>query len=340
MFKIFDTLKSLALNFLSKSADYLSLKALIKLANKKILLPFYHTVSNETLPHINNLYRFKNVTEFKNDLDFLTKYYKSVSVDEVVNSKVFNLKIEKPIFHLSFDDGLNEIRNVIAPILLERGIHATFFINSDFIDNKNLFYRFKVSLIIDELKKNIPIEVEKKLEMVLESEPSSFRTKLLSLTWNDILLIDEVGYLLNIDFDEYLKRKPYLSSDDVIWLSKKGFSIGAHSENHPRYKDISLLDQIKQTNGSLRYLEDNLNIKSKLFAFPFSDDGVTLDYFNDVNLIPNYSFGTSGLLDDIVVSNLQRIPLELYNLNSETIIKAHYLKYILKKIYKRNMINR
>ena len=330
----------LASKLLFKSIKYISLNTLIKTSKKKNLLPFYHTVSDEILPHVENLYQVKKINEFKSDLDFICKYYKSISIDEVLNLKTPIRKIKKPVFHLSFDDGLKEIRTVIAPILLERGIHATFFINSDFIDNRDLFYRFKVSLIINELKKIINSEIEKKIEIVLKSKPFNFRTKLLALTWNDILIIDQIGELLNIDFGEYLNRKPYLSSEDIIWLSEKGFSIGAHSENHPRYKDISLLEQIKQTNGSLKYLEDNFNIQKKLFAFPFSDNGVTLDYFNHKNLIPNYSFGTSGLREDVVVFNLQRMSLELFDLSAESIIKAYYLKYIIKKLYKSNLINR
>ena len=50
---------------------------------------------------------------------------------------------------LSFDDGLREVYTIIAPILKERGLPATFFITTDFIDNKKLFYRNKASLLIE-----------------------------------------------------------------------------------------------------------------------------------------------------------------------------------------------
>lgn len=48
---------------------------------------------------------------------------------------------------------MRQCYDVILPILEAKGIPATFFINSGFIDNKDLFFRFKASFLIDELHK-------------------------------------------------------------------------------------------------------------------------------------------------------------------------------------------
>ena len=52
---------------------------------------------------------------------------------------------------LSFDDGLVECHQVIAPLLMTKGVPATFFLNNHFIDNRDLFFRYKASLIIDQV---------------------------------------------------------------------------------------------------------------------------------------------------------------------------------------------
>jgi peptidoglycan/xylan/chitin deacetylase (PgdA/CDA1 family) len=310
----------------------ISFEVLQSLSSYKIILPLYHTVSDRKLPHIENLYKVKTVTEFRRDLDFFQKKYQSISIkgltDIIENSK----KLHYPVFHLSFDDGLKEVRTVIAPILLEKGIHATFFLAPDFLDNKKLFYRFKVSLIINALK---DIDRSNQLNKTLKSllfqiRGDSIQEQLLNISFNDVHILDEVAELLDINFNDYLEEEsPFLSKDDVKWLINNGFSIGAHSLNHPKYSDIPLKEQLYQTKESLNYLKLNFDIKEKLFAFPFTDVGVSDSFFKkllDENII---SFGTSGLSKQKHKFNLQRIPMEREQISPVDILKLQYLKCLL-----------
>src|SRR5437868_11346983 len=122
-----------------------------KISPVKTLLPYHHLVSDEDLLHIKHLYAYKSSTQFRNDLDYLLKNFHPVSADEL--SKAINTGEETPSnsFLLTFDDGFKEVYDVISPILLEKGIPAVFFVNPAFIDNKELFYRCKISLVIEEL---------------------------------------------------------------------------------------------------------------------------------------------------------------------------------------------
>ncbi|RYD69268.1 MAG: hypothetical protein EOP53_27470, partial [Sphingobacteriales bacterium] len=64
--------------------------------------------------------------------------------------------VKYPSFFLSFDDGLRSFYEVAAPVLQRKGIEAACFVNSSCIDNKALFFRYKASLLIEELSvKNI-----------------------------------------------------------------------------------------------------------------------------------------------------------------------------------------
>jgi hypothetical protein len=120
---------------------------LISMTGQRILLPFYHVVSDEGKDHFKHLYPARSVDEFNADLDFIMKYFQPVSLIELIDLINSGKKPKKPVFHLTFDDGLSEFYNIIAPILKERGISATVFLNNDFIDNKQMFYRFKASLL-------------------------------------------------------------------------------------------------------------------------------------------------------------------------------------------------
>ena len=134
--------------FISKQVGRLfSEKALYKI-NSPVFLPFYHTVSDKKLPYILN-YPYRNSAEFEKELDYFLNYFKPVALDYLLK----NPKPKEKVFHLSFDDGLKECSHIIAPVLLRKGIPATFFVNPGFVDNKTLFHRYKASVVLSELNK-------------------------------------------------------------------------------------------------------------------------------------------------------------------------------------------
>ncbi len=123
-----------------------------RLTGQKRILPFYHAVSNNPKPHLKHLGYYRTKDHFENDLDFFLKYYYNIPIEEIE-------KTNSMTFHISFDDGLSEVYNEAIPILLEKKVDASLFINTDFIDNERLFYRHKISLIIDDIKSsNLSLE--------------------------------------------------------------------------------------------------------------------------------------------------------------------------------------
>lgn len=311
--------------------EKLDLKLLMKISGQRHIIPLYHTVSDSQLPHIENLYRVKDVAGFKKDVDFFLKYYKSVSVSNLLESLKANKKKE-PKFHLTFDDGLKEIVTIIAPILLDKGIHATFFINPDFVNNKSLFYRFKVSLLINQIKSKVTSEnAFKNLNTLLhELKGNNLIHKLLNVSYGNKDILEKAAEILEVDYQDFLKTKPFVDEQDIQWLLEKGFTIGAHSLDHPLYKDISFEDQIDQTERSLNVLEEKFKLATRLFAFPFTDTEVSKDFFNRINRKEStYSFGTSGLKYSLEKLNFQRVPMENSSLEIDELVKMYYLRHYI-----------
>lgn len=110
------------------------------------IFPFYHTVSDKKLAHIRHLYHYRSVREFEQELDFFLKHYEPVEPGQLIKEGTISGKKQ---FLLTFDDGFAEIYHVIAPLLTKKGIPAIFFLNTGFIDNKDLFYRCKASILAE-----------------------------------------------------------------------------------------------------------------------------------------------------------------------------------------------
>lgn len=305
---------------------------------KPSVLPFYHMVSDTVPLHIKHLYKPKNIKQFIADLDFLLRNYEPVDTQTLLNYHTEN-KTRKPIFHLSFDDGLREMYEIVAPILRKKGVPATFFVNTGFIDNKELFYRFKVSLILEKLSQN-PL-LKSNIIQFIKQPDLDIAAYLLRLPYSKSLELDDIASLIELDFNDYLKQQqPYLSFDEINSLALQGFSIGAHSINHPLYKDLSLTEQFSQTIESVDYVVRSFNQPLRLFSFPFTDDGVSLEFFEKIASSVDLTFGTAGFKLDKVSFNLQRIPAEKMPANFRNRLLFQYVRYFCQSVIKKNIVIR
>ncbi|MBO6305913.1 MAG: polysaccharide deacetylase family protein [Paludibacteraceae bacterium] len=119
-----------------------ALARLQKAAKRYVVCPFYHAVSDKPLPHISPLYRHRTEQEFRADLDWLMEHYEPIRWSDIDRYE----KEERPAFCLTFDDGLKEFYTIVAPILEEKKIPCVCFLNSTFIDNRDLMFRYKDAL--------------------------------------------------------------------------------------------------------------------------------------------------------------------------------------------------
>jgi peptidoglycan/xylan/chitin deacetylase (PgdA/CDA1 family) len=250
---------------------------------------------------------------------------------------------------LSFDDGLREFHDVAAPILLRKGIPAVCFLNSAFIDNADLFYRYKASLLIDRLQKRTGNEEQENLVGTWFKENHLAQTadyqSLLKVSYTKRHLLDELALLLGLDFNAFLRdQRPYLTSEEIASLIQKGFSFGSHSIDHPEYRFLTEEEQLRQTAESIRVIRLKFGISEKLFSFPFTDYEVKNSFyakiFDPLQPIADLSFGGAGLKKDPVRRNFQRIAFEGTTMDARQILGTEYLYYMIKSIFGKNIIRR
>jgi peptidoglycan/xylan/chitin deacetylase (PgdA/CDA1 family) len=341
--------RSLAFQVLPSVAQLLPLNLLIRITGKRIIFPFYHLVSDDDIPHVKHLYRTRKVDEFIHDLDFLLRHYKPIGISDFLDFIDNGRKLPGNSFLLSFDDGLREFHDVATPILRQRGIPAVCFLNSGFIDNTDLFYRYKASLLIDKLQSDKDLAGKKDAieKWFLENHlPLTHDYRgLLEVSYKTRDVLDELASIVNIDFNEFLlKQRPYMDSAQISSLIQQGFTFGAHSIDHPEYRFIDEKEQIRQTAESISMVSGKFGIREKVFAFPFTDHGVKKTFFDIIfdplQPLAQLTFGGAGLKQDSIRRNIQRIAFEGTSLDAKQILGTEYLYYMIKAIFGKNLIRR
>lgn len=289
---------------------------------------YYHAISDARLPHIENLYRYKNSREFSTDIEYLLRNFRPITEKDLYDYALNGKELPPKAFFLTFDDGLKEAYTVIAPILKKKGLSAAFFISSGFIDNADIFFRYKASLLIDRINSSPLSETEstrlaQAIPLAHSKTETDFRSAILSITYQSRHILDQIANILQFDFHEYLKnKKPYLSSEEIRALRQDGFSIGSHSIDHPLYADLPLTEQLRQTQAGTQALEALLGSPIRLFSFPFSETAISDQFFSATtgNTQDLLSFGTISSAHNKAKRFFTRISLERTNTTTGDII--------------------
>lgn len=272
-----------------------------RLFPKDVIALGYHIVSDEDLPHL-KYYSYKDSGQFEADVAFMTERFRSVSYDEVAAHRLRRIALPPQSFLFTFDDGFAECYSVIRPILQRHGASGVFFVTTDFLNNRALFFETKVSLCLaaieqmgtDDLKERaeslgIDAKVhhsgrralaESRLSFARIARPTSPAHRalalwLLSLQQDDEAEIVAACAALGVDPDAYARRRPlYLDEKQVRRLAADGFIVGGHGLAH---LPLQRMDRNRLENEvvmSCQIVRDLTGQEKVPFAFPYHGDGI------------------------------------------------------------------
>ncbi len=301
----------------------------------------YHGVGEVRPPHLKHLSCWRDLTAFKCDLDLFLRHYTPVGLDDVLAYAAQGRTLPANAIHLTVDDGLREAAEVIAPIRFKRGIPATFFLTTGFVDNQILGYRHLASLLIERIAAMSATRRENldgPLGELFRSHGvalSGGNEAILRVDYSQRGLLCEIATLIELDVDDYLRtERPYVSRDDVRALIAQGFSVGAHSIDHPPFGSVPAEEQHRQAAESLTTIADWFAPPRRVFAFPFSTDGVEPEFYDriDRDRKVDLFFGTGWRLHQPTRQVVDRIPMDSCSSRSASAI--------LKEVYSRNWVSR
>jgi peptidoglycan/xylan/chitin deacetylase (PgdA/CDA1 family) len=312
-------IKSLARRLGVQVVAGLPRRTLEKLVRRDVVAFFYHTIAEQPLPHVHHLYPHKSPGEFEADVIYLKQNYTLPTFQELVDELASQRRRSRPCAILTFDDGMSQCFDLVRPILLKHRVPCSFFITKNFLDNRELFYRHKVSLCLDALAGRSAEQQARCSQAVSHrvglklSSPEELKKWIKGLNLADESLLEASAEELGVDFEAFLRTvKPYMTSDQVKQLHADGFTIGSHSVRHARFSALSNAEIESDIVESCSFVGDLLGLKQVPFAFPFSAEGVDRQFLR--SLAQRHSwvtpmFGTDGLnVDDRYLVN--RLPAD------------------------------
>jgi peptidoglycan/xylan/chitin deacetylase (PgdA/CDA1 family) len=241
----------------------------------------YHTITPEPLDHLRFIYPAKTPAMFEADLVYLKENFLVISYPDYLAMARGEVPGAPNTVLITFDDGYRECRTTIGPLLEKYRLPGIFFVTTDFLDNRVLFYRNKYSLCVARIQATSPEEIAALLPIINAQfgqdlhDSHTLQRWLRSLNFAQESILDEICALLDVDVERYLQnQQPYMTSEDVRRLAAAGHTIGAHSRRHPKLNSLSEDAQAEEILESCRAVQGLTGQDQVPFAFPFSGYGV------------------------------------------------------------------
>ncbi len=259
--------------FLIKKSP-LIFNSLLKFKSNSLRIIYYHIVSEEK-----HSYYFDNKSitpkEFEYQINIFKKYYDIISLSEALLLAKQGKSLKRKLV-ITFDDGFHENYTVIAPILINLNLNATFYLIGNCIDNKDLMWRNKLLVISKKVENKI---LKKGIETIAKEYSLNTKNYKNLMNWSfhsfqmskkDMIVDSLWNYTMNISIDEYLAEyKPYMTMKQIKDLNSHGFEFGSHSMSHPIFSRLSYEEFEEEIVGSKTKIEQIIDKRINSFSYPF-----------------------------------------------------------------------
>jgi peptidoglycan/xylan/chitin deacetylase (PgdA/CDA1 family) len=241
----------------------------------------FHRVMSEPHPIY---FDWPTIAEFKQKIKWLKSYTTVLPLHDALDA-IFLNQSSGHFGAITFDDGYKDNFQNALPALREEGIKATFFVATDYLENRILFDDLVTRALVETKALNISCP-----QLNLESLDLS---NSLIKRHNTDRILETLKYLaptlrdqIAREIAEELGLKDWshqmMDASDIVALKAAGMEIGSHSHNHliPQTVSNDVFKTDLQT--SIKILENLLQVKPRFFAFP---NGVKEKDFNEIHML-------------------------------------------------------
>ena len=245
--------------------------------NKQTIFLFHGVIPK----HKNKIRNYNRKHISKDDFyKFLKKIKKignSISMDELHNFYVNNIKLPKFAYCITFDDGFYNNYKYAAPILDDLKIKSTFYICSDFVQKNRMSWIDRIEAVVENLDSG-SIKINNTEISFVNSKKSKIQfleyiRKIIksSKIYDPIKFADNFqNKMLNITFDQsndILDKKMTIKQIKSINQNKL-FTIGGHSHKHKIFSQMTLDEVKNDITKSLNFFKKNFNSEIRHYSYP------------------------------------------------------------------------
>lgn len=307
----------------------------------RLIILAYHGVTKAKSLGIEN-YHSKHIaeSEFRKQLAFMSTHCAVLSMDEVVHYYTEQIPFPKNAVAVTFDDGFENNYTVAAPLLVEYGIKATFYITAGMIDSEKMFWVDVVEDCINLTKhESVRIHLEKPCTFHLNATTDKIAALEIIKAFCKNVPVPEKDRVLNEVITQTEVTPSVSHAENYRKISTRQlqemeanelFTIGGHSYEHNILSNFETTEQMKNDiSMSMSRLHEILGKRVVHYAYPegqpqhYNQQVIDFLKSRDIICCPSAVHGENNGTEDLF--NLKRImvgfkgtPFPIFNTELQT----------------------
>lgn len=234
----------------------------------RVYILLYHSISPKQHYLLNNMGDkiHLSVDDFEQQIEFISNNYNVVSISDYIENRVNNESLI-----ITFDDGFQDNFKYAYPILNKKNIPFSICINSNFIDNKDMFWLSKINLL--------------KKQKICGEFKIKYNYQDISIYTNNYELENNIDEFINkkIDIHKVAKQEQlYLNKSNIFEMNNKLVTILPHTHRHYKTIDLNYTERKNEIEKSINFCKKYfIDYYQPVFSFPFGTPNLT---FSDKDL--------------------------------------------------------
>ena len=219
-----------------------------------------------------------SVQEFEKQIALLAKSFTIIGIDELRAFLVERHPLPRNPAIISFDDGYRECEEIAVPVLKKHGAKGVFFISTDHMNDRKVFWWDRVSFLVKRsTKARIEIEYPERKVYDLAAGKSAVIKDILH-TIKTTYALDVETFLLTLgseldvpwspDDEKRITDEVLMTWDGVRAMRKAGMDVQSHTRTHRVLQTLTPSDLESELVGSKKMLEKQLGEPICAIAYP------------------------------------------------------------------------
>jgi len=238
---------------------------------------YYHYIG-PSCSYYAEFYKGCTLDRLRADLTALSKIYQFVPLRRAVEFNNSDEKPAKPYLAVTFDDGFDLNQPELLALFDEFEVKVTTFVITSCLDNQNLMWRNKLSVMRATVSEQTCVKHFNALAASVGSRTVARGGEMMAAAsdW-DMARKDEWADELwkNCGLPplrDYLdEHRPYFSWDGLRSWMARGHSVGLHTRTHPRCSRLKPGDVDGEITSPAKELKQKLGLDWLPFSYPFGD---------------------------------------------------------------------
>lgn len=261
----------------------------------------YHSIAEAAKPGFDDGVVDATPSQFEAQLQYVSERFSVIRMQQLIEHLETGAALPRNPLLISFDDGYTTCFTDALPALQRHGLSATFFIATDFVDRRRLYWWDRINYLLHHAK-NDQLTLRYPEALDLPANGASVKTLIKLVKQTHGLDVDrfltELTAAAGVDWDDATERA---LADDVImtWdqvraLRDAGMDVQSHTRSHRVLQTLPEDQLAEELTGSREILERELDQPVRAVAYPVGREIAHIPQIRNAVRDAGYAVGFSN----------------------------------------------